>query len=96
MALARCGAEVIKIESRHGGIDSFRFFASDEDLNSSPRFIEANLNVLSAQLNLKNPEGVRLLKELAAHCDVVMDNFRPTCCRAWGWGRRSCGRCGRI
>jgi len=77
VALARCGAEVIKIESRHGGIDSFRYFASDDDVNSSPRFIEANLNVLSAQLNLKHPTGVRLLKELAARSDVVMDNFRP-------------------
>jgi benzylsuccinate CoA-transferase BbsF subunit len=74
--LAQCGAEVIKIESRHGGIDSFRYFASDEDLDASPRFIEANLNVLSAQLNLKHPEGVRLLRELAARSDVVMDNFR--------------------
>jgi benzylsuccinate CoA-transferase BbsF subunit len=75
--LAQCGAEVIKIESRHGGIDSFRYFAStDEDLDASPRFIEANLNVLSAQLNLKHPLGVRLLRELVAKCDVVMDNFR--------------------
>jgi crotonobetainyl-CoA:carnitine CoA-transferase CaiB-like acyl-CoA transferase len=86
LALARCGAEVIKIESRHGGIDSFRFFASDDDLNSSPRFVESNLNVLSAQLNLKNPEGVRLLKELVAHCDVVMDNFRPDVLPRMGLG----------
>src|SRR5581483_847463 len=77
LALARCGAEVIKVESRHGGIDSFRYFAANDDVNSSPRFIEANLNVLSAQLNLKHPTGVRLVKELAAQCDVVMDNFRP-------------------
>lgn len=74
--LAQCGAEVIKIESRKGGIDSFRYFAKDDDLDSSPRFIEANLNVLSAQINLKHPTGVQLVKELAARCDVVLDNFR--------------------
>ena len=84
--LAQCGAEVIKIESRHGGIDSFRYFASDEDLDASPRFIEANLNVLSAQLNLKHPEGVRLLRELAAQSDVVMDNFRADVLPRMGLG----------
>jgi crotonobetainyl-CoA:carnitine CoA-transferase CaiB-like acyl-CoA transferase len=84
--LAQCGAEVIKIESRHGGIDSFRYFASDEDLDASPRFIEANLNVLSAQLNLKHPEGVRLLRELAGKSDVVMDNFRADVLPRMGLG----------
>ena len=85
--LAQCGAEVIKIESRQGGIDSFRYFTSDEeDLDSSPRFVEANLNVLSAELNLKHPEGVRLLLELAAKCDVVMDNFRADVLPRMGLG----------
>jgi crotonobetainyl-CoA:carnitine CoA-transferase CaiB-like acyl-CoA transferase len=74
-ALAQCGAEVIKIESRQGGIDSFRLFSPDGDLNVSTRFVEANLNTLSAQLNLKHPEGVRLMRELAARSDVVLDNF---------------------
>lgn len=74
--LAQCGAEVIKVESRKGGIDSFRYFTKEDDLNTSPRFIEANLNVLSAQINLKHPTGVRLVKELAARSDVVLDNFR--------------------
>ncbi len=85
--LAQCGAEVIKIESRRGGVDSFRYFATtDEDLDASPRFIEANLNVLSAQLNLKHPEGVRLLRELAAKCDVVLDNFRAEVLPRMGLG----------
>jgi crotonobetainyl-CoA:carnitine CoA-transferase CaiB-like acyl-CoA transferase len=74
--LAQCGAEVIKIESRQGGVDSFRYFTTADDLDAAPRFVEANLNVLSAQLNLKHPTGVRLLRELAARCDVVLDNFR--------------------
>lgn len=75
-ALAQAGAEVIKIESLNGGLDSFRYFASDEDVNGSPRFLEANLNVLSAQINLKKPEGKQLILELAAKSDVVLDNFR--------------------
>lgn len=75
-ALAQCGAEVIKVESLAGGLDSFRFFASSDEVNSSPRFLEANLNVLSVQLNLKREEGRALALELAATCDVVLDNFR--------------------
>jgi len=84
--LAQCGAEVIKIESRRGGVDSFRFFTSDDDLDAAPRFIESNANVLSAQLNLKHPTGVRLLKELAARSDVVMDNFRADVLPRMGLG----------
>jgi crotonobetainyl-CoA:carnitine CoA-transferase CaiB-like acyl-CoA transferase len=75
-ALAQAGAEVIKIESLAGGLDSFRYFASDEDVNGSPRFLEANLNVLSAQIDLKTSEGRQLVLELVAHSDVVLDNFR--------------------
>ncbi len=84
--LAQCGAEVIKIESRRGGVDSFRFFTSDDSLDAAPRFIESNLNVRSAQLNLKHPTGVRLLKELAARSDVVMDNFRADVLPRMGLG----------
>jgi crotonobetainyl-CoA:carnitine CoA-transferase CaiB-like acyl-CoA transferase len=74
-ALAQAGAEVIKLESRRGGLDSFRLYSPDGDLNTSYRYVEANLSVLSAQLNLKDPDGVRLFRELAAKSDVVLDNF---------------------
>lgn len=73
--LASYGAEVFKVESRAGGIDVFRTYGDDPD--ASPRFVEVNLNTRSVTLNLKKPRGVTLLKELVAHCDVVIDNFRP-------------------
>jgi crotonobetainyl-CoA:carnitine CoA-transferase CaiB-like acyl-CoA transferase len=66
---------VFKVESRAGGIDAFRAYGDNPD--ASPRFVEVNLNTRSVTLNLKKPEGVTLLKELVARCDVVMDNFRP-------------------
>jgi crotonobetainyl-CoA:carnitine CoA-transferase CaiB-like acyl-CoA transferase len=84
--LAACGAEVIKIESHHGGLDNFRFFGTTTDLNIAPRFIESNLNVLSALINLKDPTGVRLTKELIAKSDVVLDNFRPDVMNRLGLG----------
>lgn len=74
--LASYGAEVYKVESRAGGIDAFRTYGGDPD--ASPRFVEMNLNTRSVTLNLKKPEGVHLLKDLIARCDVVMDNFRPS------------------
>jgi benzylsuccinate CoA-transferase BbsF subunit len=73
--LANYGAEVIKIESRAGGIDAFRAYGDDP--NASPRFLEVNLNTRSLTLNLKQPAGIQLMKELVACSDVVMENFRP-------------------
>ena len=73
--LANLGADVIKVESRAGGIDTFRFFG--DDLDASPRFLESNLDVRSVTLNLKQPAGVQLFKELVARADVVLENFRP-------------------
>lgn len=73
--LANYGAEVIKVESRAGGLDSFRHFG--EDIDASSRFLETNLDVKSVTLNLKQRDGARLLKELVARADVVLENFRP-------------------
>ena len=73
--MANFGADVIKVESRAGGIDAFRFFGND--LDSSPRFLETNLDVRSVTLNLKDPAGSALLGELVARSDVVLENFRP-------------------
>jgi crotonobetainyl-CoA:carnitine CoA-transferase CaiB-like acyl-CoA transferase len=73
--LATYGAEVFKVESRAGGIDAFRTYGTDPD--ASPRFVEMNLSTRSVTLNLKKAQGVQLLKELVARCDVFMDNFRP-------------------
>lgn len=73
--LAELGADVIKVESRHGGLDLFRFFGTSQDPNLSPRFLEFNRNKRSVTVNLKSPEGPRLIKDLARLCDAVMDNF---------------------
>jgi crotonobetainyl-CoA:carnitine CoA-transferase CaiB-like acyl-CoA transferase len=75
--LASLGAEVIKVESRSGGVDAFRYFGTGDDLNSSARFAEANLGVRSVAVNLKDPDGLDVVRRLAATCDVVLENFRP-------------------
>ncbi len=73
--LAQHGAEVIKVESRTGGLDTFRHFG--KDLDSSARFIECNLGVRSLTVNLKHPAGVEIIKKLSACSDAVLENFRP-------------------
>ena len=75
MLLADLGAEVLKVESGKGGLDPFRFFGTGEDPNASPRFLEFNRNKRSITVDLKHPEGPGLIRELARHCDLVVNNF---------------------
>jgi len=75
--LAGYGAEVIKVESKKGGLDTFRHYGQHKDIDAAPRFIECNLGVRSMALNLKHPTGARLIRELAGKADAVLQNFRP-------------------
>ena len=75
--LASYGAEVIKIESRKGGLDTFRHYGQHQDIDAAPRFIECNLGVRSLSVNLKHPIGQRLIRELAETADAILQNFRP-------------------
>jgi benzylsuccinate CoA-transferase BbsF subunit len=75
--LANYGAEVIKIESKKGGLDTFRHYGQHKDIDAAPRFIECNLGVRSLAINLKHPTGARLVRELAGRSDAILQNFRP-------------------
>ncbi len=75
--LAGYGAEVIKIESKKGGLDTFRHYGQHKDIDAAPRFIECNLGVRSMAVNLKHPTGAKLVRELAGKSDAVLQNFRP-------------------
>jgi len=75
--LAAYGAEVIKVESKKGGLDTFRHYGQHTDIDAAPRFIECNLGVRSLAVNLKHPTGARLIRELAGKSDAVLQNFRP-------------------
>src|SRR4029079_7170969 len=77
--LADLGAEVLKIESG-AYLDPFRVVGKMDDdegwWNRSPQFRFTNRNKRGLALNLKAPEGQRVIRELARHCDVVVENFR--------------------
>ena len=77
--LADLGADVLKIELG-AYLDPFRVVGKMDDdegwWNRSPQFRFTNRNKRGLALNLKDPEGQRVIRELAAHCDVVVENFR--------------------
>jgi crotonobetainyl-CoA:carnitine CoA-transferase CaiB-like acyl-CoA transferase len=77
--LADLGADVLKIESS-AYLDPFRVVGKMDDAdgwwNRSPQFRFTNRNKRGLALNLKDPEGQRVIRALAAHCDVVVENFR--------------------
>jgi crotonobetainyl-CoA:carnitine CoA-transferase CaiB-like acyl-CoA transferase len=45
-----------------------------------------NAGKRSVAIDLKNPRGASLVKELASHCDVVVENFRPGVMKRLGFG----------
>jgi len=73
--LAELGADLIKVESRRGGMDPFRFFGTGEDPNRSPRFLEFNRNKRSFSVNLKTAKGPGIILDLVRHSDAVLDNY---------------------
>jgi crotonobetainyl-CoA:carnitine CoA-transferase CaiB-like acyl-CoA transferase len=75
LALADLGAEVIKVEPPGSG-DETRDFPPIRD-GESHYFLSVNRGKKSIVIDLKAPEGVALAKELAAKCDIVVENYRP-------------------
>jgi crotonobetainyl-CoA:carnitine CoA-transferase CaiB-like acyl-CoA transferase len=75
LALADMGAEVIKIEPPGTGDDT-RSFPPTRD-GESHYFLSVNRGKKSIVIDLKAPEGVALVKDLAGKCDIVIENYRP-------------------
>ena len=71
--LADMGAEVIKIEDVNNG-DESRHWAPQKR-GHSPVYIANNRNKKSVAIDLKQPQGVRILKRLIEHADVLIENF---------------------
>ena len=80
MLLSFLGAEVIKFEThkhmdqvREGSISTGDDF---EHFEASSLFNNLNLNKKSVSLDLKDPRGVELAKQIVAKSDVVVENMR--------------------
>ena len=76
MMLADMGARVIKIEQPGKGDDT-RAWGPPFQEGESAYFLSVNRNKESVTLNLKHPDGRRVLDTLIARADVLVENFRP-------------------
>jgi len=76
MLLADMGARVIKIEQPGKGDDT-RAWGPPFLEGESAYFLSINRNKESVTVDFKHPDGRRLLEQLIAKSDVVVENFRP-------------------
>ena len=80
--LADLGAEVIKVERPKSGDDSRAFgppWVKDRDgrdTKDSAYFTSANRGKKSITVNLSLPAGQALVRDLAAKCDVLLENYK--------------------
>ncbi|HHH41027.1 MAG TPA: CoA transferase [Chloroflexi bacterium] len=83
MLLADYGAEVIKVEAPGRGDDT-RHWGPPWAGGESAYFLAVNRNKRSLTLNLKHEEGRRILRELVARSDVLIENFKVGTTRRLG------------
>ena len=80
--LADLGADVIKIERPGAGDDTrnwgppFLPTADGRESHESAYYLGANRNKRSVTCDIAQPEGQALVRELAEHCDVFIENFK--------------------
>ncbi|MBA7485953.1 hypothetical protein GH157_04005 [archaeon] len=76
MMLAEMGAEVVKVEPPWGALGRIEEYGPMYGKASSS-FHHLNLNKKGMVINLKEPEGSKLIKALIAKSDIIINNFAP-------------------
>jgi formyl-CoA transferase len=76
LMLADHGAEVIKVEQPGTG-DETRGWAPPHIKGVSAYYLSINRNKRSITLDLKHPDGAKVLERLIEKADVVVENFSP-------------------
>ena len=77
--LADFGADVIKVEKPGSGDDTRQWgppWLGGDAAFDSAYFLSANRNKRSITLNLGEPEGADIIRQLVANSDVLLENFR--------------------
>ena len=88
--LADLGADVIKVERPGSGDDTrawgppFLRDAAGENTSEAAYYLSANRNKRSVTIDFTQPEGQRLVRELAAKSDIVIENFKVGGLAAYG------------
>jgi crotonobetainyl-CoA:carnitine CoA-transferase CaiB-like acyl-CoA transferase len=83
--LGEFGAEVIKVEPPKTG-DSLRRLGTNTECGDTLVWLSEARNKKCVTLNLSSERGRDLLRQLAAKCDIVVENFRPSTLEKWGLG----------
>ncbi len=89
LQLAHLGAEVIRVESalhpcRQRSLPPFA--DGKPGLNRAGIFNQWNQGKRSIQLDVRNPEGFEIVRQLVRECDVVTENFAPGAMERMGLG----------
>ncbi len=90
--LASLGADVVKIEPPATGDPSRRrgpFPGDDPHPERSGTFLYLNTGKCGVTLNVDDPQGREMLRQLAAHADVVIHDCRPSLAASRGLARES-------
>lgn len=80
--LADLGADVIKVEKPGLGDDTrgwgppFLADAQGKDTTDAAYYLSTNRNKRSMTCDIAQPQGQALMRELVAHCDVFIENFK--------------------
>ena len=83
-ALGWLGADVVKVENPGVG-DPGRALGGQKGVDD-PYFLLFNANKRSITINLKDPKGLQLVKDMAVKADVFVENFAPGAIERLGLG----------
>ncbi len=84
-ALAWLGADVVKVENPGAG-DPGRSSGRTSPGADALYFLQYNSNKRSIALNLKDPRGLEIVKDLVRQADVMIENFAPGAIERLGLG----------
>lgn len=80
--LADLGADVIKVERPDTGDDTrgwgppYLKDVNGADTGEAAYYLSTNRNKRSIAIDIASPEGAELVREMAARCDILVENFK--------------------
>ena len=90
--LGDLGAEIIKIEKPGIGDDTRGWgppWHGDGDVRTAGYYLAANRNKKSVAIDIAKPEGQKLIRDLAAQSDIVVENFKRGGLKKYGLDHES-------
>jgi crotonobetainyl-CoA:carnitine CoA-transferase CaiB-like acyl-CoA transferase len=84
--LGDMGADIIKIEPEKGDWMRHYSYGNLYPNGESISFVSFNRNKRSIALNLKDPKGIKIAKDIIAKADILVENFRPGVMERLGLG----------